>query len=68
MPGAFVDQFRITDADPIRGLHHAVAAVQAVIQNPGQVVTMDDTPDQRLFRIELGVEHQMNILSLSPTS
>nr|WP_283161771.1 hypothetical protein [Xanthomonas nasturtii] len=55
MIGALVDQFLVTDVHPICALYGSITAVQAVFQNPGQVVAMDDTPDQGFLRVEVWV-------------
>ncbi len=44
---ALVDQLWIADAHSVRSLHPAVSAVQAVVQNPRQIIAVDDAPDQR---------------------
>ncbi|KOR41319.1 hypothetical protein ADT25_17600 [Xanthomonas oryzae] len=46
MIGAFIDQFRIADVHPAVAPHATVAAVQAIVQNPRQVIAMDNAPDQ----------------------
>jgi hypothetical protein len=33
----------------------AIAAMQTVVEYPRQVVAMDDAPDQRLLRIQVGI-------------
>ena len=45
----------IADAYPARGFDGAVAAVQAVIQSPRQIVAVDDASNQCLIRVEAGI-------------
>ncbi len=54
MSGVLADKLRVADIDPVSSLHRAVAAVQTIVQNPRDIVPMDDTPDQGFLRIEAG--------------
>ena len=64
MPGTLADQLRVADIDPVFRLHQTVAAVQPVIQNPRDIVPMDDTPDQSFLRVEAGAVIISHVLSL----
>lgn len=55
MPGTLADQLRVADIDPVFRLHQTVAAVQPVIQNPRDIVPMDDTPDQSFCGLRLAL-------------
>ncbi len=52
MVGAFVNQFSVTDAHPLRRLQGAVAAVKTMVQHPGQIGPMDYAEDERPFRVQ----------------
>lgn len=52
MLGALADKLRVADIDPACSLHRAVAAAQTVVQNPRDIVPMDDIPDKGFLRVE----------------
>ena len=64
MPGAFDDKLRVADIDPVFRLNRAVAAVQAVVQYPRDIVPMDNAPDQGFFRVEIGAVIISHVRSL----
>lgn len=55
----------VADAYPARGFDGAVAAVQAVIQNPRQIVAVDDALNQGFVWIQAGVKHPQNLLEMT---
>ncbi|MBB3196767.1 hypothetical protein FHS28_004189 [Roseateles terrae] len=57
-----VDEFLVTDGNPGGGLRLRVAAVQTVIQHPSEIVSVDDSPDECLLRVEAGVNHGAVVL------
>ncbi len=51
MRSALVDKLCIANTDPARRANRGVAAVQTVLQHPGQIAPMQDAPDQSLLRV-----------------
>src|SRR6218665_782398 len=45
-----------------------ILGVQAIAQNPRQVVAVDNAPDQRLFRVEIGIAGRVHAASRSLNS
>ena len=63
-----INQLRIADVNPVGRLCKAVAAVQAVVESPLQIVAVDNAPDQCLVRVEIGVNHVKNMFSSTTIS
>src|ERR1035437_8619473 len=47
------DKIGIADFDIVRIKRSRISTVQPMIKNPGHIIPMDNSKDQRLFRIEV---------------
>src|ERR1035437_6803128 len=53
-PSALGDEIAVTDVATVRIGLSAIGRVQAMIENPWQIVAMHDAKNQRLVRIQVG--------------
>jgi hypothetical protein len=53
--GSAINQFLVTNGHPVQRPSRTGSCMQAIGKNPGQIPAMRDSPDQRFFRVKVGV-------------